>query len=126
MKEFLGDPEFLKLAYHHIKNKPGNLTKGTNEETLDGISQKWFIQTAHELTHGKYTFKNTRRTNIPKKNGESRPLTIGNPRDKIIQKAIQILIEHIYETKEKIFNHRSHGFRKGKSCHTALQDIKKY
>lgn len=35
---FLANPDFLKLAYHHIKNKVGNLTKGTTKITLDGLS----------------------------------------------------------------------------------------
>lgn len=39
-KNFLSDPEFLKLAYFHIKNKPGNLTSDSGEEkvTLGGIN----------------------------------------------------------------------------------------
>jgi len=36
----ISDPEILKIAYLTIKSKPGNMTKGVNEETLDGISEE--------------------------------------------------------------------------------------
>ena len=122
---FLTNPEFLKLAYASIKNKEGNLTLGGNNFTLDGISQKWFEDTALRLKNGTYNFSPGRRINIPKKNSlKLRPLTMGNPRDKIIQKAIQLLLEEIYENKEKTFSDASHAFRPNRSCHTALQQIK--
>ena len=124
---FLANPEFLKLAYARIKNKEGNLTSGGNNSnvTLDGISQKWFKDTALRLKNGTYEFSPSRRINIPKKGSlKLRPLTMGNPRDKIIQKAIQLVLEEIYENKEKIFSDASHGFRPNRSCHTALQLIK--
>ena len=122
---FLANPEFLKLAYARIKNKKGNLTSGGNNITLDGISQKWFEDTALRLKNGTYEFSPGRRINIPKKGSlKLRPLTMGNPRDKIIQKAIQLILEEIYENKEKTFSDASHGFRPNRSCHTALHKIK--
>jgi group II intron reverse transcriptase/maturase len=122
---FLANPEFLKLAYARVKNKEGNLTSGNNHFTLDGISKKWFEDTALRLKNGTYEFSPSRRINIPKEGSlKLRPLTMGNPRDKIIQKAIQLILEEIYENKEKVFSDTSHGFRPNKSCHTALQQIK--
>lgn len=35
----IADPEFLKACYLEIKSKPGNMTKGTSNTTLDGINQ---------------------------------------------------------------------------------------
>jgi retron-type reverse transcriptase len=123
---FLANSEFLKLAYARIKNKEGNLTSGGNNFTLDGISSKWFEDTALRLKSGTYKFSPSRRINISKKSSlKFRPLTIGNPRDKIIQKAIQLILEEIYENKEKTFSDASHGFRPNRSCHTALQQVKK-
>lgn len=124
-KRFLANPEFLKLAYARIKNKEGNLTSGGNNFTLDGISPKWFEDTALRLKKGTYKFSPSRRINTPKKGSlKLRPLTMGNPRDKIIQKAIQLILEEIYENKEKTFLDTSHGFRSNRSCHTALEQIK--
>jgi retron-type reverse transcriptase len=123
---FLSNPEFLKLAYAHIRNKEGNLTSGGSHSRiiLDGISQKWFEDNALRLKNGIYEFSYSRRIDIPKKGSlRLRPLTMGNPRDKIIQKAVQLVLEEIYENKEKTFLDTSHGFRPNRS-HTALQQIR--
>ncbi len=58
------------------------------------------------------------------KEGEgTRILTITNGGDRIIQKAMAILLEIIYE-KNGYFHEESHGFRPNKSCHSALFQIK--
>lgn len=56
---------------------------------------------------------------IPKegKPGATRPLGISNLEDKIVQKMMQKVLESIYEP---LFLECSHGFRPGKSCHTAI------
>lgn len=48
-------------------------------------------------------------------------MTIGAPRDKVVQKVIQLVLEPIYEPK---FLSNSNGFRFSKGCHTALKQIK--
>jgi group II intron reverse transcriptase/maturase len=124
-KNFLSKPEFLKFAYYHIKNKPGNATPAITSETLNAINHDWFEKIAKDISEGKYAFQNCRRIHIPKANKKQyRPITIGNPRDKIVQKAMQIILEEIFERKESYFSPYSHGFRPGKSCHTALEQIK--
>lgn len=127
-KTFLGDAEFLKYAYHLIKNKEGNLTPSESQgETLDGISNKWFAEAAEQIRKGEYEFKRQRMALISKgKSGlGKRPLTISNPRDKVVQKAMHLVLNEIYEIKEQCFSDNSHGFRENRSCHTALQQIKK-
>jgi RNA-directed DNA polymerase len=59
---------------------------------------------------------------IPKegKPGATRPLGISNLEDKIVQKMTQKVLESIYEP---LFLECSHGFRPGKSCHTAIQTL---
>lgn len=125
--QFLGDPEFLKLAYFSIKSKPGNTTRGISSETFDGLEETWFANTALEIRAGTFQFQGSRRILINKRgSSDKRPLTIGSPKDKIIQKAMQIILNHIYEINDKDFSKHSHGFRPRKSCHTALYEIKKY
>jgi retron-type reverse transcriptase len=117
---FLANPEFLKLACALIKNKGGN------NFILNDTSFKWFEDTALRLKKGTYEFTPSRRVNIPKKGSSKfRPLIMVNPKDKIIQKAIHLILEEIYESKEKIFLDTSHGFRLNRSRHTALEQIKK-
>jgi group II intron reverse transcriptase/maturase len=59
---------------------------------------------------------------IPKegKPGATRPLGISNLEDKIVQKMTQKVLESIYEP---LFLECSHGFRPGRSCHTAIQAL---
>jgi retron-type reverse transcriptase len=117
----IADPNTLLLAYELIKSKPGNMTPGTDNQTLDGISKKWIKQASTELRARKYEFVNMRRVYIGKPDGSQRPLTISPPRDKIVQKAIQLVLEPIYEP---LFLANSHGFRPNKGCHTALEKVK--
>lgn len=93
----LSNPEFLIACYEEIKGKPGNMTKGTTDITLDGISYEWFKKTGGSLKDGSYIFSPARRVLIPKANGKMRPLIIGvtSPREKIITKALQVVLEVI-------------------------------
>ena len=50
-----------------------------------------------------------------------RPLGIPNAWDKQVQEVWREILEAIYEP---VFSDKSHGFRPGKSCHTALDEIK--
>ena len=124
-KNFLTDPNFLVLAYLQIKSKPGNLTPSIDNETLDGIDKNWFINAANKIKDNQYKFKKAKRINIPKvDNSEFRPLTVGSPRDKIIQKAIALLLTQIYEYEDSVFLDVSHGSRPNRSVHTTLKQIK--
>ena len=124
-KFFLTDPNFLVLAYLQIKNKPGNMTASVDKITLDGINKSWFINAASKIKSNSYKFKPAKMVNIPKNNSnEFRSLTIGSPRDKIIQKAILLIINQIYEHEDQVFLDVSHGFRTNFSCHTAIKQIK--
>ena len=100
------------------------MTPGADEETLDGISRDWFRKASLALRSGNYTFGRSRRVEIAKPKGGTRPLTISNPRDKIVQKACEIVLNHIFELKIKKFSDSSHGFRPNRGCHTALKQIK--
>ena len=89
--ELLGDPYFLIACYENIKSKPGNMTKGIDNYTLDGLNGKWFIKLARSLKDGTFQFIPAREVDIPKENGNTRTLIISSPRDKIVQKAIAII-----------------------------------
>lgn len=72
------------------------MSKGTDDTTLDGISIKWFEKTASDLLTGNFSFSPARRVMIPKPGKkEKRPLSVANPRDKIIQKALTVVLEAI-------------------------------
>jgi group II intron reverse transcriptase/maturase len=95
------------------------MTPGVNYLTLDGINLRHFKSIQSELKAGIYKFPPARRIYIPKPGkDEKRPLTIASPRDKIVQKAIQLVLEQEYE---KIFLNSSHGFRPKRGTRTATQ-----
>lgn len=123
-KEFLCDPEFLKFAYYLIKNNSNRSAKLIDDETLYGINIEWFSKAALLIKNSQYKFKPARQIKIDRVNSTfKRIMSITSSRDKIIQKAVSILLELIYE-KNGIFLEVSHGFRLEKSCHTALRQIK--
>lgn len=121
--EVISNPDILKIAYETIKSKPGNMVRGSDNVTLDGITLKWFDDTSLKLENESYKPKPSRRTYIPKANGKRRPLGISSPRDKIVQQAMRIVMEEILEPR---FLDTSHGFRPRRGCHTALQTVRSW
>lgn len=119
----ISDSNFLIFAYESIKSKPGNCTRGSVNKTLDGIDLKWFSRTSKELKAGKFSFKPARRIYVPKSGNKKckRPLNISNPKEKIVQQAIFIVLNAIFEPS---FAPESHGSRPNKGTHTALKAIK--
>ena len=109
------------LAYNKIKSNPGNLTPGIVPQTLDGLSDEWIMETIKSFKDESFQFKPGRRIEINKPNGGKRPLTIAPPRDKIVQEILRMILEAIYESN---FSSNSHGFRRGKSSHSALRQVK--
>jgi RNA-directed DNA polymerase len=107
-------------AYANIYSNEGAMTKGVDNTTLDGFSNERVESIVQRLREGRYRFKPTRRVYVPKKNGKKRPLGISSGDDKLVQEVVRRILEQIYEP---IFEDRSHGFRPGRSPHTALHQI---
>nr|UEX92783.1 hypothetical protein [Ophiocordyceps lanpingensis] len=116
----LFDNNLYQIAYDRLKSKPGNMTPGIIPTTLDGMSIEVVENMIKELRSGSFKFKPGRRVLIPKGNGKTRPLTIAPPRDKLVQECIKMILETIYEPS---FSDCSHGFRPGRSCHSALKMV---
>jgi retron-type reverse transcriptase len=119
---------FLIQALGNISSNKGSLTPGINAETIDGMSLNRIEILSEKLKTGKFKFQPYRRKFVPKptKKGEPikyRPLGIPNFEDRIVQSAIQMILEAIYEP---IFENTNlnFGFRPGKSPHNAIQRLK--
>jgi len=108
-------------AYQNLYANAGAATKGTDDDTADGFGKEYVEGIIGQLRNLEYRPKPVRRTYIPKQNGKMRPLGIPSFRDKLIQDAIRQILEAIYEP---VFSDNSHGFRPGRSCHTAFRGIK--
>jgi retron-type reverse transcriptase len=115
------NPELWLQAYANIYPNKGALTKGTDEVTVDGFCEDRVANAIKLLKEGKYWCKPSRRTYIHKANGKQRPLGIQSGDDKLAQEVARLLLERVYEP---VFSETSHGFRTGRSCHTALDDIR--
>jgi retron-type reverse transcriptase len=128
VKTLLGMPEFWILCYESIKSNPGTHSPGgsslvTSEAvTLDGIDLEFFQKLSTSITRGSFRFGPIRRVDIPKPQGGTRPLGIADSRDKIVQKGLAVILEQVSEHR---FLECSHGFRRGRSCQTALAYVSK-
>jgi hypothetical protein len=107
-------------AYANIYSNEGATTKGVDGSTLDGFSENRVASIIARLKDGSYRFQPVRRVYVPKKNGKKRPLGISSGDDKLVQEVVRSILERIYEP---VFDDSSHGFRPGRSPHTALQHI---
>ena len=109
------------LACGNIYPNKGAMTPGTGGETADGMSGGKIDEIIELMRHEQYRFPPARRIYIPKKNGKLRPLGLPDWSGKLVGEVIRLLLEAYYEPS---FSGRSHGFRKGRGCHTALREVR--
>ena len=97
------------------------MTPGAGGETADGMSEGKINEIIELMRHERYRIPPARRIYIPKKNGKLRPLGLPDWSGKLVGEVIRLLLEAYYEP---TFSDRSHGFRKGRGCHTALREVR--
>ena len=103
----LYNPEFYLLAYQNIYAKTGNMTKGTDGQTIDGIGKARIQKIIEDMKNHSYQPKPARRVYINKANGKKRPLGIPSVDDKLVQEVVRMILECIFEP---TFSRLSHGF----------------
>lgn len=116
----LYNPNLYLSVYNHLNANMGSLTPGATVETIDGTSLTKIYQIISALQQETYRWTPVRRQYVARKDGIMRPLGLPTWSDKLVEGVIKILLEAYYEP---IFNPHSHGYRPGRGCHTALQDI---
>jgi Reverse transcriptase (RNA-dependent DNA polymerase) len=116
----LFNPQLYLLAYGRIYANDGAMTPGATPETVDGMSLGKIRAIIDAVRHERYRFSPVRRVYIPKKNGKVRPLGLPTWPDKLVGEVVRLLLEAYYEPQ---FSGRSHGFRPGRGCHTALREV---
>jgi RNA-directed DNA polymerase len=110
-------------AYANIYPNKGATTPGVGPVTLDGFSMERVANLIELLKADQYRPKPVRRVLIPKANGQTRPLGVPSGDDKHVQEVVRSLLDQIYEP---VFPDYSHGFRRKRSCHTALKAIERW
>lgn len=110
---------FEKVASNDGAPGPDRRSVAEVREHLDVV-----VPVLHrELLDGSYRPGLIRRVWIPKSGGGERGLGIPNVIDRLVQQAVhQVLSPHY----EPTFHGSSHGFRPGRSCHTAIAEAKKH
>jgi len=116
----LFNPQLYLLAYGRIYSNHGAMTPGSTQETADGMSLEKIGRIIDAMRHERYRFAPVRRTHILKKDGKLRPLGLPTWSDKLVGEVVRLLLEAYYEP---TFSDRSHGFRPGRGCHTALREV---
>lgn len=112
------------MAYENIKSNTGILTMGVSSYNMDGVSMDRIKKLIKSLQDESYQPKPCRRVLIPKTNGKFRPLGIPDANDKLVQEAVKILLECIYDSsKGATFSKYSFGFRRELGCHDALKCV---
>lgn len=115
------DREWLQEAWKRLRKGGAvgldHVTTADYEQTLDTNLD----QVLNKLQHNQYRATPVRRVYIPKADGRLRPLGILTVEDKLVQRAIELILTPIYEQE---FLPMSYGFRPGRSAHQAIAAVK--
>ena len=114
------DEEMLKAAFGRLRKDAA--------VGVDGVSWKQYgehldenVRALHErMKAGRYRHQPIRRVHIPKAPGKTRPIGISTIEDKVVQTALALVLEAIYE---QDFFDCSYGFRPGRGAHDALRAL---
>jgi retron-type reverse transcriptase len=116
----LFNKQLYLTAYGKIYRNAGATTKGVNGETVDAMSLEKIDSIIEALRSERYQWQPARRVYILKRNGKKRPLGLPIWSDKLLAEVIRLILNAYYDVQ---FSDHSHGFREGRGCHTALQEI---
>lgn len=114
----------LKLAFKKVKANRGS--PGPDGQTVEDFSltaEAGLARLRDDLLGWQYQPGPVRRVVIPKPGGGERLLGVPDVRDRIVQQAMKIILEQLYEP---TFSDHSHGFRPKRSQRTALQEAQVY
>jgi RNA-directed DNA polymerase len=111
---------WIERATNQVLARPGSSTAGIDGKTRNNFKEDYDRHIATIITQLKdktYKPQPVRRTFIPKGNGKKRPLGIPTLYDRIVQEALRMMLDPIFESD---FQHHSYGFRKGRRTMDAI------
>jgi len=114
-------PATLALAWTKVLANQG--AAGGDGQSLERFAanpEKYLGELSVALKDGSYRPQPVRRVEIAKGDGGTRPLGIPAVKDRIVQAAVKLVIEPIFEAS---FCEGSYGFRPGRGCHDALREV---
>jgi RNA-directed DNA polymerase len=111
----------LRLAWVKVQANQGAAgVDGQSVERFAAKAAEYLSELATALREGTYRPQAVKRVEIPKGDGRMRPLGIPAVKDRIVQQAIRLVIEPIFES---AFCDGSYGFRPRRGCHDALREV---
>jgi RNA-directed DNA polymerase len=114
-------PEPLKASWHKVRaNKGAAGVDGLSIGRFAAKADLYLSELGAALREGSYRPQAVKRVEIPKGDGKMRPLGIPTVKDRIVQQAVKLAIEPIFEAG---FCEGSYGFRPGRGCHDALREV---
>jgi RNA-directed DNA polymerase len=115
------DLDWLRTAYHKTRKDGAVGVDGQTAKDYEANLEENLRSLLERAKSGSYYAPPVRRVHIPKdKPGETRPLGIPTFEDKVLQRAVVMILEPLYE---QDFKDCSYGFRPGRSAHGALQAL---
>ncbi|WP_021167673.1 Group II intron-encoded protein LtrA [Sporomusa ovata DSM 2662] len=114
------DKDLYIIAYNSVKSNDGAETSGSDGTSRHGFCQEWVAELIAAMRAEAYQPQPNKTMMIPKSNGKMRKLSFPNGKDKLVQEAIRIILECIYEP---TFSGLSHGFRPKRSTQSAIAEV---
>lgn len=114
------DVDFLKEAYRRTRKDAAPGVDGVSASEYEKHLDRNLWRLLDCFKAGTYVAPPVRRVHIPKGDGKTRPIGIPTFEDKILQRAVAMVLEAVYEQE---FLGWSYGFRPGRSPHQALQTL---
>ncbi len=116
------DIEWLREAYRRTRKDGARGIDGQSADEYSADLEGNLRRLLERVKTGVYRAPPVRRTYIPKGNCERRPLGIPTFEDKVLQRAVAMVLEAVYEEE---FSGCSYGFRPNRSAHQALEAIER-
>ncbi len=122
LKDKICRTDVLYEAWRRVRENEG--AAGVDKETIQDIENngvdQFLSEIQRELLTGTYWVESVRRVYIPKPDGRQRPLGIPTVRDRVVQQAVRLIIEPIFEADFQPF---SYGYRPNKSAKQATVEV---
>ena len=114
-------PQTLKAAWHKVKGNAGAAgVDGQSVKQFGWRAESYLAELEQALKAEEYQPEPIKRVEIPKAGGKKRPLGIPAVKDRIVQTALKLVIEPIFEHE---FEESSYGFRPQRSAKDALREV---